>query len=259
MGVRIEAYAVDLPRLDAFLNTSLADLLLQYQRDGIDEATTLMFSIGGTPDTFRVVPGGGIRAWIGEMPDRTDETLTEDRIRSIEGLRRSAREHISHDNIYQAYWLLEGFSNCRGIDFVKRLTGDHRRWWIGCVLQSAQNLLDGDEYKELDRLFRKILRGYNCGFNKGTDPGFVADGLPFVPDNDPDMQFGRWSESECPIAMSLLSKIMKSSPVFKRPPEAPNFEMDDTEWHEWAQRSVLSFLQMRDLDYRVCNMLSFIG
>ena len=245
-----------LPRLDAFLNTSLADLLLQYQRDGIDEGTKLRFSFAPSCDTYDTVPRGPLREFIANS-GRRPEAITEERLRTIDALKCPAREHISRDGIYEAFWLLKGFSNCREIEFIKRLTGGHRRWWIGSVLQAAQALLAGDEYKELDQLFRKILRGYNCGFNTAADPGFVADGLPFVPDNDPDLQFGLWSETQCSTAMSLLSKIMESSPVFKNSPEMPRFE--DTDWHEWARDSVLSFLQMRDLDYRVCNMLSFIG
>jgi hypothetical protein len=61
------------------------------------------------------------------------------------------------------------------------------------------------------------------------------------------------------MAMLLLSKVMESSPVFRCPPELFHFEMNNTEWHEWTNRNVLSFLQMRNLDYRVCDMVSFIG
>jgi hypothetical protein len=244
MGIRIEAYAVDLPRLDTFLNTSLADLLVQYHRDGIDEDRELIFTIGDTPDTFSVIPRGRIRACVGALPNRTDESLTEDQVRTTEALQRSAREHISRDNIYQAQWLFEGFSNCRGIDFIKQLIDGQRTLWVGRLLQSANILLEADEYNELARLFRQILRGNNCSIDATVeDPGFVTDGLPFKPDNDPDTRFGRWSETDCSTAMLLLQKIMASSPIFDC----------------WVRDNVASLLQMRDLNYRVRNMLSFIG
>ncbi len=259
MGIRIEAYAVDLPRLDKFLNSGLVDLLIQYQRDGIDEGTKLVFTFAPSCDTYDAVPRGPLREFIADS-GQGPEAITEERLRTIEALKCPAREHISGDTIYQAHWLFEGFSNCKGIDFIKRLTGGNRRWWIGSVLQTGQALLPIDEYKELEKLFRKILRGCDCGFSiVNGDAGFVAEGLPFVPDNDPDLRFGRWLEKECSIAMSLLSKIVDSSPAFKRPPEFAHSQMADSEWHEWAHSNVVSFLQMRDLDYGVCNMLSFIG
>jgi hypothetical protein len=259
MGIRIDAYAVDLPRFDTFLNSTLADLLCQYQRDGINEKTPLRFTIGNTSDTFEAIPSGLMRAFIGDVPNRKEEILSEEQLRKIEILKRPVREHLSSDNIYQAKWFLNAFSNCKGIDFIEQLTEGHRRWWIGSVLKSAQPVLSANEFKELEYLFAKILRGLDCGFNRAVgDPGFVGDGLPFTPDDDPDLKFGRWLPKECPIAGELLSKVMASSPKF-RASEPTGIDQDDSDWHERVRNNVTSFLQIRDLDYSVCNMLSFIG
>lgn len=260
MGIRISAYAVDLPKFDAFLNTSLADLLLQYQRDGIEKETRFSFSLGNTPDHYFTTPQGSIEAFLGEGSERKRHIITEDQLRSIDALQHTAREHLSNDNIYQAYWVLEAFSNCKGINFIKRLINDHHRWWIGSLLQSAKSVLDANEYKECEHLFARILRDYKSGFNMSIEQvGFISEGLPFKPDNDPDLQFGRWSEKECSVAVSLLTRVMASSPTFSRPSGPIGIAPDDSEWHAWTQKNVLSLLQIRDLDYKVCNMLSFIG
>ncbi|HXB59323.1 MAG TPA: hypothetical protein VNU95_07150 [Candidatus Acidoferrales bacterium] len=259
MGIRINAYAVDLPKFDAFLNTSLADLLLQYQRNGIDGDTKFQFSIGNAPEHFCAIPGGVIYAFMGEGAARHREEFTEDKLRVIEILQQPARKHLSSENIYQALCLLRAFGNCKGIDFIKQLIDGHRRHWIGSMLQSAQPILTLSEFKELEFLFVRILRDINCGFKMSIgDAGFVRDGLPFVPEDDPDKRFGRWSEKECSSAILLLSKIMAASPRFERPPEFSALA-DDGDWHDWTRDNILSLLKICDLDYSDCNMLSFIG
>jgi hypothetical protein len=219
-----------------------------------------MFTIRDTPDTYDSIPRGPMRACVGKVPDRKHETFTEEQLRKIAILQRSAREHFSNDDIYQAMWFFQAFSNCKGINFIKQLIGGHRRSWIGSVLQCAQPLLNTDEYKRLEHLFSRILRGADCGFNMSIgDAGFAQEGLPFVADNDPDLRFGRWSPEECSTAVLLLSKIMASSPTFARPPGPIGIAPDFSEWHDWTRSNILSLLKMRDLDYSDCNMLSFIG
>ena len=261
MGVRIDAYAVDLPRFTAFLNTRLGDLLRRYQLDGKNPGERLVFTSGPTDDTFFASPGGSIGAWLGSGSDRHMEELTEERIRTIDALQSPAGEHLSKDSIYQSGWLLRGFSDCRGIDFIERLTAGHRRWWIGSVLQLAHTCFERSEYDALELLFRKILRGANCGYNiQKSDPGFVTEGLPFTPENDPDLRFGRWSEEESFVATALLSRMMGLSPTFTCPPERTGLvAMEDSEWHQWACENVKALLRIRDLNYSTCNVLTFIG
>jgi hypothetical protein len=260
MGTRIHAYAIDLPRFDTFLNTSLADLLRQYQRDGIEEKTRISFTMGNAPDHYFATPHGSIEAFLGEGPERKRDVITDDQLRSIDALQCSAREHLSDNNIYQAKWLLEAFSNCKGINFIKCLVDGQRRGWVGSVFQSAQLVLNASEYRELESLFVRVLRNIDCGFKLSIgDIGFVTNGLPFKPDDDPDVRFGRWTEQECSMAMTLLTKLEVSSPKFQCPPGFAMLDNSDSEWHEWAQSNVLSLLQIRDLNYKVCNVFSFIG
>ncbi len=260
MGIRIDAYAVDLPRFAGFLNTTLGDLLRRYARDGTKPGERLMFTGVDNDETFFTAAGGPISAWIGQGAERHLEELTEERIRGINVLQTPSREHLSRGSIYQSQWLLRGFSNCREIDFIERLIDGQRRWWIGSVLQFAHNYFERSEYNELELLFRKVLRRANCGYNiQKSDPGFKTEGLPFTPTDDPDLPFGRWSEKESFSAAVLLSKMMELSPTFTRPPGPIGIAPDDADWHQWVHDNVQALLRIPDLNYTTCNVFTFIG
>jgi hypothetical protein len=260
MGIRIDAYAVDLPRFATFLNTPLGELLRRYQLDGKNPSERLMFTADNTCDTFFATPGGSIGAWLGDVPNRHLEELTEERLRAIEVLQRSAREHLSRGSIYQSSWLLRGFSKCKGIDFIEELIEGQYRRWIGSCLRFAQTCLDPFKYERLEYLFRRILRGVDCGYEiQKADPGFVAEGLPFTPEaDDPDRRIGRWSQEESFDAASLLSKVMEFSPTFTES-QSTDISAKDPEWHKWVCHNIRSLLRIRNLNYSVCNVLTFIG
>ena len=260
MGIRIDAYAVDVPKFAAFLDTTLGDLLRRYQLDGKDPSERLMFTLGDTPDTFFVNPGGSIGAWIGSGSERHLAELTEERIHAIAALQRPAREHLSNDTIYQSLWLLRGFSKCQGIDFIQQLISGHRRWWIGSVLQFAHTHFESSEYNELELLFRKVLRTFNCGCEiQKNDPGFIIEGLSFTPPDDPDLRFGRWSEEEAFSIAVLLSRLMELLPTFTRPPGPIGIAPDDSEWHQWVLENVEALRRIPNLRYSKVNVLTFIG
>jgi len=260
VGIRIEAYAVDVPKLAELLNATIGDLLRRYQLDGKHPEQRLMFTDLHNDDIFLTTPGGPIRASIGNGSDRHFEELNEERLRTLESLRRPAHEHLSRDTIFGANRLLRGLSRCKGIDFIEPLIDGHRRWWIGSLLQFAHKHFEPGEYEQLELLFRRILRRLDCGYKiQEGDPGLVATGLPFTPEDNLDLPFGRWSEAECFEAVPLLSKIMELSPTFTRPPGPIGIAPDDSEWHEWVCNNVKSLLRIKDLGYSTCNLLTFIG
>lgn len=227
MGVRIYAYAVDLPQLNALLESSLADLLTRLSS---------------------------------HANDSHERFLTARQLQTLPTLRRSARDHLSSGSIYQSLWFLQAFSNCAGVNCIHRLIDGHRRWWIGSVLQFANGMIPAKDYDELTRLFQQMLRGLNCGHQMpDADLGFIADGLPFAPESDPDFRIGRWSERECSTAVRILSYIITLSPTFVRPPRPIGIAPDDAEWNQWVYSNIASLLRIADLDYSVCNLLTFIG
>lgn len=259
MGIRVYAYAVDLPKFDAFLESPLADLLWRYQREGRDAAEQLKFTVGKGPDVFFTTPGGPIQARM-EASGRELELLDEDRLRTIPALQSSGRQHLSSGTIYQAEWLLGAFSNCKGIDFIERLINGHRRWWVGSVLQFSCSALPNKDYQQLEVLFRKVLRGLNCGWViPETDIGVNTVGLPFTPDSDPDCRFGRWDKDDVFAVATLLSKVTALSPTFIPPPGPIGIAPDEGDWHEWVHENVTALARIPNLGYAVCNLLTFIG
>ena len=228
-------------------------------RDGNDANHRFTIIHGDECDTFAATPRKGIVAAMTTSKGRKHTVLTEEELEAIPALQRSARDHIAAEGIYPTKWLLSAFSDCAGIEFICPLIDGHRRWWIGSVLQFAKTVMPDDTYAELEQLFRKILRGANCGFKiPDSDIGFVTDGLPFTPENDPDLRFGRWSDIESLVATDLLSSIAAQSPQFTAPPGPMGITPDDSEWHEWVHSNVTSLLQLSDLNYDVCNVLTFV-
>jgi hypothetical protein len=261
MGTRLYAYAVDLPEFDAFLNETLADLFCRYVRDGNDPAKRLTLTAANSFDTYSATPGDSVVALAGDAPDRHWEQLTKQQIRSSAFLQRTAREHLSNGSTIQAHWLLGAFCNCNGIDFIEPLILGHTRWWIGTLLQFAHRALARDDYEKLEHLFRRILRGLDCGFEiPSNDVGVNLGGLPFTLEDDLDFRFGRWSEDESISATLLLSYILTLSPTFNRDTRRPiGIGPSDSEWHQWVYDNVSSLLRIQDLNYRVCNVVTFLG
>jgi hypothetical protein len=194
-----------------------------------------------------------------EASGRELELLGAERLQTIPALQSSAREHLSSDTIYQAEWLLSAFSNCKGIDFVERVIDGHRRWWIGSVLQFARSVLANNDYQQLEMLFRRILRGLNCGAILETDIGVNTVGLPFTPDNNPDFRFGRWDKDDVFAVAALLSKLTVMSPIFTPPSGPIGIAPDEGDWHDWANENVIALTRIPNRGYAVCNLLTFIG
>jgi hypothetical protein len=260
MGVRIYAYAVDLSQLDAFLDTSLADLLCRYLRHGNNPTDRLRFTIADTDDTFVSTPSESIHATMSAPKGREHKVLTEAQVQTIPAVQCSARDHLANGAIYQTQWLLQAFSNCDGVDFIHRLIDGPRRWWIGSVLQCAQTTLAAADYEQLVHLFRKILRGNNCGYRLPEgDVGFSTEQLPFTPEDDPDLRFCRWSADDTFCAATLLSALLSQSPSFGPPPDPIGIAPDTSEWHTWVHGIVVSLLTIEGFDYDERNVFSFIG
>ena len=260
MGVRIYAYGIDLPRLDAFLDTSLRDLIGRYYREGDDSRDRLYLNDRETNDAFLVVPGRFIRGAITGKGGRACSEFTDAQLPEIPLVERSVREHLSGNSNYQSYWVVNALSTCTRIDFVHRLIDGQRRWWIGSVLQFVQDSVhDQETYNELVHLFGRVLRGFDCGHPVfAADVGIVTDGLPFTPEEDPDIRVGRWSEQETSAAVEILSNVLSSSPTFT-PPRGPlGIVPDDSEWQEWVHGNVAALLSVGDLDYAERNVLTYI-
>lgn len=257
MGILIHAYAIDLPRFDAFLDSTLAELLSRYRRDGIGDDSLEFGTDWHKGHSFIAMPRRPIFSLRAVGFGREASEFTDEELHEFPELSRSAREHFSGGSTYELKWLFQSFSNCHGIDFVERLLDGPRRWWIGSILQFAHTCLAASDYDELSLLFRKLLRGWDCGYPiPSGDVGVVTDGFPISLEANPDFRFGRWTEKDVSKATSLLSEIMSSSPTFSCPPE---LRPDEDNWHPHVQNMLNSLLRIRHLPYERCNVLSFIG
>jgi hypothetical protein len=258
MGVHISAYAVDLPRFGAFLETPMSELMCRYARDGRDpNLYTFYVRDAQTRATLHVLSDRSIVGPDGMRSREGPAVLSRAQLEAAPFLQRPTRELLS-ENAYQASVILRTFSHCAGIDFIQPLLW-HRRWWIGSVLQAAHARLDQTRAGELELLFRKLLRGFDCGYPipKG-DIGVNGAGLPFTPENNPDLRLGRWDEPDSFTAMEHLSLLLATEPTFT-PPADLAFDPGDFDWNAMVWDNVKPLARLWDLGYGECNVLSFIG
>lgn len=267
MSINLDVFAVDGPRFTEFLKEPLIELFRRYIRDGTDPRVPLYFSTGDSFDNLFADPQGAIGACAapnGKLKDLLPDgagpqssPLSESELGALPFLQRPACDHLSAERGCELSRFILAFDNCAGIDFIQSLIWYHRRWWIGSVLQTAFTVLNQQEFGELEFLFRRLLRGWNCGFPLPEgDVGIISAAIPFKSGHDPDMQLGFWSEREVSNAVTHLSKIVASSPTFSCPPDV---KPDGTDWQKYTPGNVESLLKSRDLGYAECNVLSFIG
>lgn len=262
MSVRIDAFAVDLPRLDEFFESSVADAVRRYVREARDPEGR--FTVFG-PEALDILVAkpGGINVFAtGSDERRVHRVIDEGELAELALLRQPMREYLASASVYGAKWVFEALADCEGIDFVECLIEGQRRWWIGSALQAAvDSAAFGTEHRErLVELLRRVLRGSDCGFPiPEGDVGCDAAGLPFVPQEDPDLRIGRWSERESFDAALLATTLLAASPWFARPPGRVGIVPEDAEWDGWVRENLGAIAGIVELEYAERNVISFIG
>ena len=81
-------------------------------------------------------------------------------------------------------------------DFIRRITEDDRRWWIGSLLDLADHgrLLTADDYARFALIWQKMLRRYDCGKRLPTIASDAASvDFPILPADD---SVGVWTAEE---------------------------------------------------------------
>lgn len=259
MGIRIRAYAIDVPRLDRFLETSLFDLLHLYAEKGIlnDSSENVLrftfynanlerrhYCYTAAPDKGFISPKDS--GWVDTLEPSPE-------------LQPSARQFINTASIYNFAWFLDAFSYCQGIDFIYEITNGFRRWWIGSALNVGEQVLRAEEFDTITRLFKKILRGWNCDARTPTEnPGVNFDGFPVSPEDDPDLSPGRWTARETECALGLIRRIRDSGIEFTNPTDRFRDD-DDADWNDWTCDMLDRFLAVNDLRFEDCNIVTLIG
>jgi hypothetical protein len=262
MGVRIDAFAVDLPRLGGFLDSSVADMVRRHVQDASDPKRR--FTVLGREDCGTLVarPGGPCVLATGSGAARISRAIPEVELEGVPWLAQSVREYLASGSVYGIKWVFEALADCVELDFVERLMEGQRRWWIGSALQAAFGCaaMRGEDRDRFLELFRRVLRGSDCGHpipegDLGCDPA----GLPFVPPDDPDLRIGRWSESESLDAAFLATALLAASPRSERPPGRLGIVPDDSEWDGWVRENLGAIARVGELEFAERNVISFIG
>jgi len=232
MGVRIAAYAVDVLALERFLARPLSDVLRYISEHATDREVTIPWWPQGRG------PGEAV------LSKRAAEVLREE---DSDRLRRVLRD----------------LSRCSNTGFVRMLTEGHRRWWIGSLLDAAEEseALTPDDYAQFVRLWEKVLRGYNCGKWLTTATFVLSDfEFPLLPTDDADLQIGIWTEPEAGFVADCLRRLTALDTRFKAPPQRIGIgpETDD-DWNAWVYEMIRQFLTIGDLpDYGRLAVVTFI-
>jgi hypothetical protein len=227
MGVHLAIYAIDLPRFEQVLEQSLADLLWLHQRTAIatgsvnvlrwiesDEHCTTHSSIQGKGVTSPFTDATGARVY---------RILTEEETHRIPFLQQSARAFLNGNSPFSLKFLLQGLSECDGMDCIQCLTEGDRRWWVGSALYQAREVLKIDEgdCQRLGRIFGKIIGHWQCGYPlPEADHTNDLAGFPVVPEPDPDLRVGSWTKEEALEVADVAERLLACEKRFVAPLES---------------------------------------
>ncbi|HNO78526.1 MAG TPA: hypothetical protein PKN33_10745 [Phycisphaerae bacterium] len=259
MGIRIQAYAIDVPRFDGFLEKSLFDLLHLYADKGVltDSSENILrftFYNANLERRHYCYIAAPDKGFIGPKDSGWVNTLE-----SCPDLQQSARQFINTAPIYNFSWLLRAFSYCEGVEFIREITSCYRRWWVGSALNAGEQVLSAAEFDSIARLFKKVLRGWNCDARTPAEnPGVSFAGFPVSPEDEPDLSPGRWTASETECALALIRRIRDSGIEFTDPSKRIRDD-DDTDWNKWTCDMLDRFLAVNDLRLEECNVVTLIG
>ena len=114
----------------------------------------------------------------------------------------------------------------------------------------------------LEMLFRKILRGWNCGYAiLEGDIGVDLSHFPVIPDpQDSDKSVGLWTKEETLWIIERLNRLLESNIPFGPPPGAPDvYPADPSECDIRMRGQIKAVASITDLNYEHVNVLTFIG
>jgi hypothetical protein len=259
MGVRINMYAVDVPPFEAFIDQSVGAALWHYVSNGSDRERVISWDDADSQQRYRAAPGS--LTTIEKRGKRV--TLTRERVAEEPFFQQRVRDYLGRESSYALLCLLRALSHCPPADFVREITTGHRRWWIGELLDYADQApsISREDFARFVVLCQKVLRGCDCGKPLPERPFTVTDfRFPVIPKDDTDMWMGVWSDGETEFALDILRRIAEQQPRFKAPPGpvgiAPEAEED---WDKWVHEMIRQVLVIGGLKFRRLNVVTFIS
>ncbi|WP_165234804.1 hypothetical protein [Aquisphaera insulae] len=266
MGVRIEAYAVDVPALVDFLAQPVGSVLQYVVDHGTDREAGAVSWWEPDRGPVRAVPGDAVLRTT--IPRSASPSRREDIPNPASScdlfLARAASEHVREESSDALRSLLRALSGCTGIGFVKRITSGYRRWWIGSLLDFTEKsgLLTPEELARFALNWQKVLRGYKCGsMLPHAEIDLKSFDFPLIPSDDRGLWMGVWTEDEARFMIDRLGRILTLGPRFKAPPlpEVGIAPESDDDWNEWVHGMIREFMTIGDIrGFSRLAMVSFI-
>jgi hypothetical protein len=263
MGIRISAYAVDVPTLDEFLAQPTGQVLQSVVEHGTDRE---MFVSWWEPDRGPIcaIPGEAVFRVKRGLKRGYKEIIPDAACSCDPFLARVAGDFLREADSFKLKSLLRALSKCPNIGFIQEITDGYRRWWIGSLLDFTEqsSLLAPEDYARFVFLWQKVLRRYDCGkpFPRAEfDP--ASFDFPILPADDSDMMMGVWMEEDAYFIVDRLDRILELGPRFKAPPQMVSIPPEpDDDWNEWVHEMIRQFMVIGDiLDFRRLAVVSFIG
>ncbi|HEV3303972.1 MAG TPA: hypothetical protein VG055_30255 [Planctomycetaceae bacterium] len=262
MGIRLRIFAVDLNRFDPVLDDTLEDWLWRHQRTArpSEPLSALRWYDGKTNDNYGSIQSKDVTwSYTDNVGRRVTRKLTKTKAQDVPFLQQTVRSFLNGGSAYDLYFFLRALSECDASEFVHCITDGGRRWWIGCVLCQARKVLCTEDYQRLELLFRKVLRGYNCGDPIPMDDvGVDLSGFPVTPEPDSDLRIGFWTRSEALCAGERTRDLLAADVRFSRPPASPDMYPSDEDCDAWARSELEGLTQLNDQCDNVVA-LTFIG
>jgi hypothetical protein len=260
VGVRIDAYVVDIVALGKLIDRPLWRVLSDLRRDA--RADDILFGVyDPTARTrYHVRPDRLIICRTGA--DRFEE-VSDDELTATPFLQQSTREYLErpHGSGCTLQWLLRELPAIDGYRYAYEITTGHRRGWICSAMAAASppRGLTPPLHDDLCRLFSRMLKRYRCGFaiKKDKVPQ-LFEGFPFIPNEDALDTMALYPPRDWERLIELIELLFQHQSNFGPPPgwQAADDEID---WNQYVSQMLRSFLRMRQVELENKYLVSFIG
>ena len=270
MSEFLSLYVVDLPRFDAFLGKSLADILWYYVGHGVEESLFIPSVPTAGSDVsikfYLASPGSGVSVllWEENLKQLKPIFLTERPPISDPFLSLTARDYFAMEDAAWFKQFLNSLSLCPTIEFVQAVSVEEHAWWIASFLDSLKSKSADNRDAHLrvtELLHNKTLRGYDFE-RREADERYNLVNLEFVvvSATEYDLRMGVWSENDVTFFTGFLRSLVgRDNFQFKTPPEFADFppSMADSDWNEWAYDMIAQFLEIEKYNFARPNIVSF--
>ncbi len=259
MSSRIKLFAVDVRRFEELLDQPIGAVLQECVERGTDPERIIVWHDRPRNRRYLAVPGRGVLFAEGSGDYQPAEFTANDPF-----LARPVRDHLREEDSYALNSLLRALSSYSPGDVVREITRGHRRWWIGSLLDYAENsaAVSQVDYERLVLLWQKVLRGHVCGKPVLLCNFSTADfDFPVLPVDDVELWMGVWSEEEAHFMVDCLHRIRAVPPRFGKPPGKVGMAPEnDEEWDEWVNEMLDALLRIEDaFQFERLAVVSFIS